>query len=60
MRWPGLRVHQNGEECKAEEFSTREDAICHRPTTLCGVGDSGLLDMPRGCSARAPKGVPEQ
>jgi hypothetical protein len=33
----------------------------HRcPATLCGVGDSSLLDMLRGCSARAPKGVPEQ
>jgi hypothetical protein len=29
-----------------------------RPTTLCGVRDSCLLDLPRGCSARAPNGVP--
>jgi hypothetical protein len=37
-----------------------EKKQCHRPATLYGVRDSGLPDMPRGCSAGAPKGVPEQ
>jgi hypothetical protein len=34
--------------------------MCCHPTTLCGIWDSGLLDMTRGCSAGSPKGLPEQ
>jgi hypothetical protein len=60
MHRPGLRVHLHSEEYKVEEPSAREETTCRRPATFCGVGDSGLLDMPRGCSAEAPKGVPEQ
>jgi hypothetical protein len=47
-------------ECEAEEPSAREEATRRHPTTLYGVRDFGIPDMPRGCSAEAPKGVPEQ
>jgi hypothetical protein len=38
---------------KQKNLSAREEAACHRPATLCGVRDSGLLDMPRGCNVEA-------
>jgi hypothetical protein len=60
VRWPGLRVQRCSEESEVEEPSAREEATRRHPATLCGVGDSSLPDMPRGCSVGAPKGVPKQ